>query len=168
MPTGRFRSLTNALISPPETDTRLGSYRPLHGKTLSLAQLNGEKNAFKHKANLGSSSSYFSGCARRECPGKTDEALGILRSTLIPAYEATGIHPTVIEDLLGTKDVILIVPLKNGPEYYKYEVPPQDAAAFKALIKNAGSPDKAEEQLDKFIGYLVRQSQKLVFVNDRE
>jgi hypothetical protein len=101
-------------------------------------------------------------------PGKTDEALGILRSTLIPAYEATGIHPTVIEDLLGTKDVILIVPLKNGPEYYKYEVPPQDAAAFKALIKNAGSPDKAEEQLDKFIGYVVRQSQKLVFVNDRE
>jgi len=101
-------------------------------------------------------------------PGKTDEALAILRNTLIPAYEATGIHPTVIEDLLGTKDVILIVPLKNGPEYYKFEVPPQDAAAFKALIKNAGSPDKAEEQLDKFIGYVVRQSQKLVFVNDRE
>lgn len=101
-------------------------------------------------------------------PGKTDEGLGILRKTLIPAYESTGVHPTIIEDLLGTKDVLLIVPLKNGPDYYKYEVPPQDSAAFKALIKNAGSPEKAEKELDRFIGYVARQSQRLVFVNDRD
>lgn len=82
-------------------------------------------------------------------PGKTDEALAILRKTLIPAYRNAGIEVTLIEDLLGTKDIFLVVPLKDGPAYYNFIVPKQDAEAWKQLIKLIGSAEKAEQQSAK-------------------
>jgi hypothetical protein len=100
-------------------------------------------------------------------PGKTDDALNILNKTLIPAYRNAGVDVTVIEDLMGTKDVFMIIPLKSGPEYYSFVVPAQDAEAWKQLVKITGSAEKAEAQMDEFIGYVKRQSQTLVFIPDK-
>ncbi|MCA1749433.1 MAG: hypothetical protein ABR601_07410 [Parasphingopyxis sp.] len=100
-------------------------------------------------------------------PGKSDEALTILRETLLPAWRAAGVEARLVEDMLGTKDVWLFVPLENGPEYYAYETPPQDIRAWAAL--NAlfeGDAAAAERRLDEFVDLLVRQQQALVFVND--
>lgn len=101
-------------------------------------------------------------------PGKTDEGLEILTETLIPAYKKAGVEVTLIEDLLGTKDIYLIVPLREGPAYYSFTVPQQDAAAWKELIKLTGSAEKAEARLDKLIGYVKRQTQTLIFIRDKK
>ncbi len=99
-------------------------------------------------------------------PGKSDEALEILKGILLPAYRKAGIKAELIEDLLGTKDVYLIVPLRSGPNYYGYEVPPEDVDAWTALMETAGGPAEGEKRMDAFIAYVVRQSQSLVFVAD--
>lgn len=97
-------------------------------------------------------------------PGKSDEALEILKGTLLPAYRKAGIKVELIEDLMGTKDVYLIVPLRSGPNYYLYDVPPEDADAWKALMDMSGGPAEGEQRMDAFIGYVMQQSQSLVFV----
>ena len=113
------------------------------------------------------SGGYFANLFQFEfAPGKTDEALSILESSLIPAYRRAGIDVTLVEDLLGTKDIYLLVELKSGPEYYSYDVPPQDMAAWQALHEIVG--EEGEQELDRFVGYLVRQSQTMVFVNRDE
>ncbi len=89
-----------------------------------------------------------------------------MKGTLVPAYRKAGIKAELIEDLLGTKDVYLIVPLRSGPNYYGYDVAPEDVDAWKALMETAGSPAEGEKRMDAFIGYVVRQSQSLVFIAD--
>ena len=97
-------------------------------------------------------------------PGKSDEGLELLRSSLIPAFLQSEINVTLIEDLMGTKDVMLIVPLEQGPSYYASTMPVQDQKLWASLNTLLGSPEKAEEQLDKFVGLLEKQSQTLVFL----
>lgn len=100
-------------------------------------------------------------------PGKSDEALEILNETRVPAYRDAGIDVTVIEDLLGTKDIFLLVPLRDGPAYFASEQPAQDMDAWRSL--NAmfeGDAAAAERRLDAFVDLLDRQFQRLVFVND--
>ncbi len=99
-------------------------------------------------------------------PGKSDEALEILKGSLLPAYRKAGIKAELVEDLLGAKDAYLIVPLRSGPNYYAYEVPPEDVDAWKALMETAGGAAEGEKRMDAFIGYVVKQSQSLVFIAD--
>ena len=110
---------------------------------------------------------YFANMFRFEFrPGKSDEGLTILRDTLIPAYRKAGIDVQLIEDMVGTKDVYLIVPLRDGPAYYSFQTPPQDVQLWRELIKSVGGDEgKAEKRLDAFINLLVRQSQTLVFIS---
>lgn len=100
-------------------------------------------------------------------PGKTDDALEILSEILIPAYGNAGVEVTLIEDLVGTKDVLLLIPLKDGPSYYNYIVPKQDAEAWEQLSRIAGSSEKAENEIDKFISFVRKQSQTLVFIHKK-
>ena len=97
-------------------------------------------------------------------PGKTDEGLDILRSALIPAFLQSEIKVTLIEDLLGTKDVMLIVPLEQGPQYYEYIMPPQDSRLWASMLALSGSEQKAEENLDKLVMLLEKQTQTLIFM----
>ena len=99
-------------------------------------------------------------------PGKSDEGLTILNTVLLPAFKKAGVNVTVMEDLMGTKDVLMIIALKDGPEFYKYVVPAQDKILFDELIKLAGSEKEANAQLDKFVEILAKQSQTLVFVHN--
>lgn len=110
---------------------------------------------------------YFANMFRFEFrPGKSDEGLTILRETLIPAYRKAGIDVLLIEDMVGTKDLYLMVPLRDGPAYYSSQSPQQDVDLWRELIKSLGGDEgKAEKRLDAFINLLVRQSQTLVFVN---
>lgn len=95
-------------------------------------------------------------------PGKSDEGIDILKSVLLPAFENTGINVTLIENLMGTKDVMMLIELEEGPQYYEPLISKQDAKLWAALFKINGP--KAEEQLDKFIKTLTKQSQTLVFL----
>jgi hypothetical protein len=97
-------------------------------------------------------------------PGKTDEGLEILRTTLLPSFSKANIKVTLIEDLMGTKDIMLIIPLEQGPSYYEYVMPAQDQRLWTSLLYLAGSPEKAEANLDRFIGLLEKQSQTMVFL----
>lgn len=99
-------------------------------------------------------------------PGKTDEGLAILNSTLIPAFEAAGVKVTIIEDLMGAKDVMALIELEDGPSFYEFTVPRQDLRLFTELIRISGSEEEAEKRLNSFINLLVRQTQTLVFVNN--
>lgn len=99
-------------------------------------------------------------------PGKTDEGLTILRDHLLPAWRAAGVEPILIESLIGTKDLMLIVPLAEGPRYFEWTVPAQDARAWSALVRAAG-PERAEQIVDRFVGLLARQSQDFVFLPAR-
>jgi hypothetical protein len=98
-------------------------------------------------------------------PGKTDEGLVIFKNTLMPAFKNAGVKVTLLEDLMGTKDLLALIELKDGPSFYEYSVPRQDLVLFEELIKLAGSEQEAEVQLDRFVNLLVRQSQTLVFVH---
>jgi len=117
--------------------------------------LRGQKRAEGHYANL------FHFTFK---PGKTDEGLEILNKRLLPAFNNAGIHVTLIEDLVGTKDVMALIPLEEGPRFYEYLVPGQDIKLIMELVKLTGSQEKAEEDLDKFINLLTKQSQTLVFI----
>ena len=97
-------------------------------------------------------------------PGKTDEGLEILNSTLIPAFKNAGVEVTIIEDLMGTKDLLALIELKEGPSFYEYVLPKQDLILFKELLKISGSEEEAEKSLDRFINLLVRQTQTLVYI----
>jgi hypothetical protein len=99
-------------------------------------------------------------------PGKSDEGLTLLKTVLIPAFKKAGVNVTLMEDLMGTKDILMIIELKDGPDFYKYVVPAQDRKLFDELIKLAGSEQAADAQLDKFVDVLARQSQTLVFVHN--
>lgn len=99
-------------------------------------------------------------------PGKTDDALEILRGKLVPAWRESGVKVQLIEFLLQTKDVMLLIELKEGPESLGYEVPKQDAEAWAALVSTAGNAASANEIVDRFIGYVARQSESLVFIRN--
>ncbi len=97
-------------------------------------------------------------------PGKSDEGLEILKETLIPAYRRAGVDVKLIEDMMGTKNLYLIIPLRSGPAYYSYVLPPQDADAWRALTAMSGDPAEAERRLDRFVDLLARQWQTMIFV----
>lgn len=97
-------------------------------------------------------------------PGKSDEGSGLLKEVLLPAFKEAGIKVTVIEDLMGTKDIYLIIELEDGPRYYESLVPNQDVKLWNALVKVHGSAQKAEEQEDRFIKFVEEQSQTLVYL----
>jgi hypothetical protein len=97
-------------------------------------------------------------------PGKTDDALGVLFQTLVPAWIAAGVQVQVIESLLGTHDVRMLIELPQGPGTLSYTVPEQDARAWTALVRIAGSSQAANEAVDRFVGHLERQSEELVFI----
>ena len=97
-------------------------------------------------------------------PGKSDEGLEVLKNVLLPAFEKAGVNVTLIEDLMGTKDVYMIIELDEGPRYYEPLVSKQDAKLWSSLLELTGSAEKAEEELDKFIKSLTKQSQTLVFI----
>ena len=99
-------------------------------------------------------------------PGKTDEGLKILKNTLLPAFDSVGVKITIMEDLMGTKDILLLIFLEEGTQFYEYIIPKQDIMLFNALVKQTGSELNAEKQLDEFINLLSLQSQTLVFVHD--
>ncbi len=101
-------------------------------------------------------------------PGKTDEGLEILNSTLIPAFKNAGVKVTIIEDLMGSKDILALINLKDGPSFYEYVLPKQDLILLKELLKLSGSEEEAEKRLDKFINLLVRQTQTLVYIRNEE
>ena len=101
-------------------------------------------------------------------PGKSDEGSELLRDVLLPAFKEAGINVTVIEDLLGTKDILLLIELEEGPRYYESLVPKQDIKLWNALVKVHGSSQNAEEQVDRFIKFLQEQSQTLVFIPKHE
>lgn len=96
-------------------------------------------------------------------PGKTDEGVQLLRKYLIPAWKSAGVEVTMMESLIGEKNVMLLIPLKDGPEYFEWTIPAQDAKAWAALSKQVGA-DKSEQVVDKFVGLLVRQSEDFVFL----
>lgn len=96
-------------------------------------------------------------------PGKTDEGVRILRNALIPSWRAAGVEVTLIESLIGKKDVFLIIPLLDGPRYFEWEIPEQDARAWAALVDQVG-PDEAGRTVDQFVGLLESQSQDFVFL----
>lgn len=96
-------------------------------------------------------------------PGKSDDALEVLYRTLVPAWRQAGVQVQVIESLDGTRDVLLMVELRDGPAALAYAVPQQDAAAWAALVRIAGNAEAANLALDQFIGYVERQSESLVF-----
>ena len=97
-------------------------------------------------------------------PGKTDEGLDILKNKLLPAFNNAGIQVTLIEDLMGTKDILALIPLEDGPSFYEFLVPEQDMRLIVELVNLAGSQEKAEEDLDSFISLLTNQWQTLVFL----
>jgi hypothetical protein len=96
-------------------------------------------------------------------PGKTDDALEILNATLIPAWREAGVSVQVLEELVNTRDVLLLIELKDGPAALSYSVPRQDALAWARLVRIAGSAQAAEQAMDKFISYVSRQSETVVF-----
>ena len=98
--------------------------------------------------------------------GKTDEGLDILNATLIPAFKNAEVEVTIIEDLMGSKDLFALIELKDGPSFYEYTFPKQDMDLFTELLKLSGSEQEAEKRLDKFIDLLVRQTQTLVYIRD--
>ena len=97
-------------------------------------------------------------------PGKTDDALSVLYDVLVPAWRKAGVQVQVIESLLQTKDVLLLIELKDGPRTLAFSVPDQDARAWAALVQLAGNAEAANQAVDRFVGYLVRQSESLVFI----
>jgi len=97
-------------------------------------------------------------------PGKVDEGVTILRDDLLPAWREAGIDATLIESLVGTRDVLLLLPLADGPSHYAWTVSPRDAAAWKALVRRAGGAAEANEAVDRLIGLVERQSEDLVYV----
>ena len=97
-------------------------------------------------------------------PGKSDEGNELIREVLLPAFKEAGIKVTVIEDLMGTKDILMLIELEEGPRYYESLVPKQDVKLWNALVKLHGDAVKAEEQVDKFIRFIQEQSQTLVFI----
>lgn len=99
-------------------------------------------------------------------PGKTDEGLDILKSTLIPAFNNAGVRITLIEDLMGQKDLIALIELKEGPSFYEYVLPKQDLMLLKELLKISGSEEETERRLDQFINLLVKQTQTLVYISE--
>ena len=99
-------------------------------------------------------------------PGKTDEVLEILNSTLLPAFKNARVKVTIIEDLMGGKDILALIELKDGPSFYEYALPKQDLVLLKELLKISGSEEEAEKRLDKFINLLVRQTQTLVYIRN--
>jgi hypothetical protein len=70
----------------------------------------------------------------------------------------------VMESLDGTRDVHLLIGLRDGPASPAYAVPPQDAAAWAALVRIAGGAEGANAAVDRFVGYVARQSETLVFI----
>lgn len=97
-------------------------------------------------------------------PGKSDEGSELIRAVLLPAFKEAGIKVTVMEDLLGTKDVLMLIELEEGPGYYESLVPKQDIKLWNALVKVHGNASTAEEQVDRFIHFVQEQSQTLVFI----
>ena len=96
-------------------------------------------------------------------PGKTDDALEVLNRTLIPAWREAGIKVHVFEQLLQTRDVFLLIDLKDGPNSLAYSVPEQDARAWAALVRIAGSAQAANHAVDELISMVQRQTETLVF-----
>ena len=99
-------------------------------------------------------------------PGKTDEGVRILRDALIPSWRTAGVEITLIESLIGKKNVFLIIPLLEGPRYFEWEIPAQDARAWAALVDQVG-PEEAGRVVDRFVGLLDSQSQDFVFLPAR-
>jgi hypothetical protein len=59
-------------------------------------------------------------------PGKSDEGSTLLQNVLLPAFKDAGINVTLIEDLMGTKDIYILIDLEEGPAYYENLIPRQD------------------------------------------
>lgn len=97
-------------------------------------------------------------------PGKSDEGSELLKEVLLPAFKQAGIKVTVIEDLMGTKDIYMLIELEEGPRYYESLIPSQDIKLWQALVKVHGSEQKAEEQVDRFINFIEEQSHTLVYL----
>lgn len=97
-------------------------------------------------------------------PGKSDEGGELLKDVLLPAFKEAGIRVTVMEDLMGTKDIFMLIELEEGPGYYASLVPQQDIKLWNALVKVHGNEIHAEEKVDKFISFIQEQSQTLVFL----
>ena len=156
------------------------SFRPIYPKNqppmrqlvifafmLSLtAGLVAAQDATVPQAQERSAGTYYKLFTLEFKPGKTDDALGILFEYLVPAWRAAGVEVRVIEALLQTRDVMLLIELEDGPGALRFAVPEQDARAWAALMERAGDPAAAEKAVDRFIGYVARQSESLVFIRD--
>lgn len=101
-------------------------------------------------------------------PGKSDDGIQVLRDDLIPAWRDAGVEVTLYESLVGTRDVYLVLPLRDGPATLGWEVSPQDAETWTALVRRAGGGEAANRVVDRFIGFVERQSQDLVLLPTAE
>lgn len=99
-------------------------------------------------------------------PGKSDEGIRILEDSLIPAWSRAGVRVTLLESLVGTRDAWVVVPLRDGPGTFDWVVSPQDAETWAALVERAGSPERANGVMDRFIALVERQSQEFVVLHD--
>lgn len=97
-------------------------------------------------------------------PGKSDEGVGILREHLLPAWRQAGVDATLIASLVGSRDVLLLLPLADGPSHYEWAVPPRDAAAWEALVGREGGAAEANAVVDRLVGLVERQTEELVYV----
>lgn len=116
------------------------------------------------KAQLRETGVYYKLFTLEFKPGKTDDALEVLYRALVPAWKEAGVSVQVMESLLGAKDVLLLIELKDGPRALAYTVPEQDAKAWASLMRIAGGAEAANAEVDRFIGHVARQSESLVFI----
>lgn len=99
-------------------------------------------------------------------PGKSDEGIGILEESLIPAWGRAGVRVTLFESLVGTRDAWVLVPLRDGPDTFDWVVSPQDAETWAALVERTGSPERANRVMDRFIALVERQSQEFIVLHE--
>lgn len=101
-------------------------------------------------------------------PGKTSDALKIIREHFMKASDAAGTpKPTMIlMDVTGPWDMTVIWKMKDGPASMEWRRSPDNIKWWAALVKQEGSEDAANKLTEEYGSYVARSSSTITRTMD--
>lgn len=97
-------------------------------------------------------------------PGKTDDALELIKEHYIPAAGEAG-NPgpeMVLQHQTGSWDLTLVWKLDRGPSVFEWETTPEGAAFQKALLEMVGE-EKMQEISETYQSYIDRSELTITY-----
>lgn len=131
-------------------------------KIISLLFIVLTLNSFGQNQQSSSNYDWFEAKYVKFKPGKATEARRLLQDYLYKANEITGRLVLTFESDMGDWDHIAYLHLKDGPKQLSIENPDIELKWWNAVIKLAGSEQKANEIIEQYNSCILSEKHNLV------